>query len=99
MSEKRLVVVEWLDAACDNSWRSHGEEKGFEPVPVKTVGWLFHENERVVVIVGTDTGDQFNQSIIIPKEGIVSMKGVHDEQGMGVSGDGTGSGDADVLDV
>jgi hypothetical protein len=75
----------------------HGEEKGFEPVPVKTVGWLFHENERVVVIVGTDTGDQFNQSIIIPKEGIVSIKGVQD--GMGVSGERDGSGDADSLNV
>jgi hypothetical protein len=98
MSERRLVIVEWLDAACDNSWRMHGEEKGFEPVPVKTVGWLFHENEQVVVIVGTATDDQFNQSIIIPKEGIVSIKGVHDE-GMGVSGDGIGSGNADSLNV
>jgi aryl-alcohol dehydrogenase-like predicted oxidoreductase len=84
--EKRLVRVEWLDAACDNSWRMIGEEKGFQSVPVTTVGWLFHENERVVVIVGTATEDQFNQSIIIPKEGIVSIKGVHD--GVGVSGDG-----------
>lgn len=73
--DKRIVMVEWKDAACDSSWQSAGTI--FKVVTCWTVGILGHEDEEVITILGTmaETGD-FNQSMTIPKVCITSMEDI-----------------------
>lgn len=73
--DKRLVIVTWQDAACDNSWRTG--DTVIDPSICWTAGWLYHESPECIMIVGTiaDGGD-FNQSMTIPAGMITSMKDV-----------------------
>jgi hypothetical protein len=64
--DKRLVAVEWLDAACDGGW----QDEGHIPTVVQcsTVGWLWHEDEKYIAIVCTVSEDGgINQTMAIPR--------------------------------
>jgi hypothetical protein len=75
MSEvKRLVLVEWMDACCNSGWQDDGTV--IAPVKCFTAGWLWHEDELSVMIVGTMQDDcgAFNQTMVIPKGMVLTTK-------------------------
>jgi hypothetical protein len=73
--DKRLVMVEWLDAACNASWQDDGAI--LPTVKVWTAGFLTHEEEAFVMISGSVSEDGgFNQTMSIPRGMLVSMKDV-----------------------
>lgn len=73
MTNKRLVIVEWLDAACDSSWQT--EPTQFVPAKVTTVGWLWQEDDEIVVVVATVGDDgSFNQTMAIPRGMVTSIR-------------------------
>jgi hypothetical protein len=75
MSDKRIVAVEWLDAGCDSAWQGAGSL--VTPVTCWTVGWLWHEDESMVLIVGTcNAAGDFNQSMAIPRGMVLTLKDV-----------------------
>jgi hypothetical protein len=73
--DKRLVIVEWNDAACEGSWQSHGTI--FTPVKVWSIGLVQQDDEDVIALAGTttETGD-INQIIVIPKGMVVSVEDI-----------------------
>jgi hypothetical protein len=75
MTDKRLVIVEWTDAACDASWQNEGTI--LTPSKVYTAGWLLHEDAEHIMVAGTiaQSGD-FNQTMTIPASMVTSMKDV-----------------------
>ena len=64
-TDKRLVIVEWIDAGCDSSWQNEGTV--LTCPKVWTSGWLLHQDEETVMIGATvcANGD-FNQTMTIP---------------------------------
>jgi hypothetical protein len=73
MTEKRHVIVEWLDANCDSSWQP--PDHIIEPAKCFTCGWVQHENKIFIQIAGTVAEDgNYNQSMTIPRGMVVSIK-------------------------
>lgn len=50
--DDQLVLVSWLDAWQDqeNFATKHGIVSTHDPMPVQTIGWLIHEDERGVSV-------------------------------------------------
>lgn len=78
MDGKRLVIVEWLDAACNSSWQDAGTV--ITPVKIWTAGFLLHEDEGHVMVSGSVSEDGgFNQSMTVPRGMVTSIKDVLSE--------------------
>ncbi len=79
MTNKKLVMIEWVDSHSGRGWQSLGElEEAAEPLYCMSVGWLIKETEQCKVIVphisGEENGDIILQGcgdITIPKKAIV----------------------------
>jgi hypothetical protein len=74
MIEKRHVIVEWLDACACNSWLGSGDIQ--TPSQVFTTGWVHHESDEFIQIVGSYVAEDgsYNQSMSIPRGMVVSIK-------------------------
>lgn len=73
--DKRLVCVEWKDAAVGNSWENAGTT--FKSTMVWSVGLLWEDNDEILTLVGTvaENGD-FNHYITIPRPNVVSIEDI-----------------------
>lgn len=72
MTDKRHVVVTWLDASCDSSWQDPGTI--LTPTKCFTTGWLLHEDEGALMIAATMSEDGgFNQTMTIPRGMVLEM--------------------------
>lgn len=82
MTDKPLVLIEWLDSHSGNGWQNIEELEGkAEPLYCRSVGWLIKETEHCKVIVphisGEENGNIILQGcgdIIIPTKAIVKEK-------------------------
>lgn len=62
-----VVAVHWEDAEADHEWYSRAEltEK---PMPIiKTYGLLVRDDDKAVVIAGSENGGKYGDCTIIPK--------------------------------
>lgn len=73
--ELKAVIVEWEDASAESGWRSM--EGPFTLSNCLTIGWLIHEDAKMVVIAGSfdPANVHVNQIMMIPRGMVVSMKG------------------------
>lgn len=73
--DRRLVLVEWKDAACDSSWQS--PPATFSPAMCWTIGLIIQDDDDVLALAGTitESGD-FNQVMIIPRGMITSVEDI-----------------------
>ena len=75
LTGKRIVIVEWFDALCENGWQGAGTK--FKAMHCRTIGFLEQEDADVVAIAGTIAEDGgTNQIMTIPKGMIISMEDV-----------------------
>ena len=64
-TDKRLVIVTWIDAGCDASWQNEGTV--LTCPTVYTAGWLLHQDSETIMIGATVcTNGDFNQTMTIP---------------------------------
>lgn len=74
---KKLIRVEWYDHCSYNGWLNHNvaddwcEEK---PIICITVGWLWYEDSKKLVIAQTITPNQVSELQKIIKSDIVHRK-------------------------
>jgi hypothetical protein len=68
-----LVEITWDDASSDAGWQEIKSIK-FEPQVVISIGFLFAENRKYVIIGHTYSGDDFVGWLQIPKGMIISRK-------------------------
>lgn len=76
-----LVVIEWEDSqGCPQGWQLF-EDVSFEPVTIRSVGWVLRENRGSVMLaphVGRVGGDE-NQGqgiMVIPKRCILNRTAI-----------------------
>jgi hypothetical protein len=73
--DRRLILVEWKDAACDSSWQS--ADTSFKPAMCWTIGLVVQDDEEVLAIAGTITeGGDINQVMIIPRGMVTSIEDI-----------------------
>ena len=69
------VLVTWLDAVSEDAWTDLNEAMALEPATQVTLGYLIHEDSRVLVIAASY--DKQNNAVAsfyaIPKSWIVSV--------------------------
>lgn len=73
MALKRGTAVEvtWLDAEAQSGWGAIREVRD-KPVPVKSLGFVLHDNDEAIVLAG-DVGEKLtededvNRTMIIPR--------------------------------
>ena len=53
----RLVTVFWRDATQFLGWFSPEEAKEQEVEPIASVGYLVHQDDKVVILAQTDSDD------------------------------------------
>jgi len=65
MSDKQLVLVEWVDSHSGRGWRDLDElDDVAKPLFCRSVGWLMAETEQCKVIVPHISGEE-NLDIMI----------------------------------
>jgi hypothetical protein len=63
-----IVEVEWGDAHHAPGWLNPAdEEAALKPLPTRSVGYLFKENDEVIVLVETQNDGQLGGPHTIPK--------------------------------
>jgi hypothetical protein len=70
------VIVEWLDASFAEIQAPQTESHQFEPITMRSIGFLFAEDYNKVVICQDDMGDTGRQLLIIPRCSILNIKDV-----------------------
>jgi len=72
----KIVIVTWLDSVTASGW----EDKDFvpdKPVTVETMGFLHTDGaDHVIVAQSRASNGQFCSYISIPREAILSIKGL-----------------------
>ena len=78
MTDRKLVLVEWIDACSEEgNWEclSCLEDEDLGYTTCQTVGWLLKEDEKTVAIVSSITEHDSGCFIMrIPSVNVVSMK-------------------------
>ena len=71
----RLVEVCWLDAAGGErqGWRTLESMKAMLTHECRSVGFLLHKTDQVVILVPHVTGDQGDGEIVIPAPWVASI--------------------------
>ncbi|MFA5377142.1 MAG: hypothetical protein WC455_15430 [Dehalococcoidia bacterium] len=72
----KSVIVEWLDASFAEIQANSHDAAQFEPITMRSVGFLFAENDNKVVICQDDLGDTGRQLLVIPRCSILRVKEV-----------------------
>ncbi|MBM3597360.1 MAG: hypothetical protein FJX35_04050 [Alphaproteobacteria bacterium] len=70
-SDMRLVLVEWLDAAggSRSGWKPIADMGRDLPARCRSVGWVVHEDERLIVLVPHLARDgDGDGEIVIPRD-------------------------------
>lgn len=72
----KLVEICWIDATGADAWSTEKELKDVSLTPVKTVGYLFREDETSYLLTMTwdDERENFGAYICIPKGMITSVR-------------------------
>lgn len=71
-----LVQIKWFDAYADHpKWTSFDEYDGVHDMEITTVGYLFYEDKRYVVVAqNISNNESFVHTMTIPKSWIMSRK-------------------------
>ena len=78
----RLIYVEWLDSfGCSSNWSEINNDANIEPNICKSVGWVYFESKKCIVIIPHLSDENHAHSkphgcgdMTIPKAAIVKMK-------------------------
>lgn len=73
----KKIEVEWLDSEILSSWQSYDAADNFSKADIvvcRSTGYLFLEDERVVVLVQSYNSDNVSEMIKIPKFSIRKRK-------------------------
>ena len=72
----KVVEISWFDANARGGWSSREDYMMHSIAPVLTVGYLFKQTDKEVMVVGTQGADfdDVNGAIAIPLSWIVKMK-------------------------
>ena len=74
-----MVCVTWLDAETEEGWTDIDEaikDKADAPTTCKTMGFLLHNDDKVVTIVGSINEYQYGEVTKIPKGMVIKIEGV-----------------------
>jgi len=70
----RSVVVEWLDAHYEEALGSIQLAQTFEPMVIKSSGWLVVDDDKMVVLARDQyIGDSLRHFLIIPKACVIDV--------------------------
>jgi len=70
MTDRRLVLVIWLDACSVGSsgrWVSATDLDNLQPVLAQSVGWIYRETPEDIVLFSHDCVDDLGGEICIPR--------------------------------
>lgn len=69
------VLAVWVDAVSEDSWTDLPEAKDLELHTIHTLGFLFHEDERRILIAANWDVDRdgVSQYIAIPKSWLIQI--------------------------
>jgi len=64
----KIVSVKWVDSREDSGgWDFKDGLEQLKPVYVRSVGFLFADNDDFITLVQSDSSDQINGMITIPR--------------------------------
>ena len=70
----RVVAVHWEDAEADHDWYSAADLAEKEPPIIKTYGLLVRDDDKAVVIAGSENGGKYGDCTIIPRSLVRKME-------------------------
>lgn len=76
MTERRLVVINWIDPASiatTGRWGDKADLDTVTPASCVSVGWVHRDDVDNIVIYSHDAGDQVGGDFCIPHRCIVSI--------------------------
>ena len=74
-----MVVCTWLDAETDGGWHDRDEidaTKHTTPTTCQTMGFLLHNDDKVVTLVGSINEYEYGEVTKIPKGMVIKIEGV-----------------------
>jgi hypothetical protein len=74
VKDKRVSVI-WHDAASHSmGWAPRRAAASYSPYVVESIGWLLRNDRKAVVVAQTKHGEQFSDTIDIPRGMVRKVK-------------------------
>ncbi len=68
MTQPKLLLIEWIDAATTTGWFPNADEAN--PAYVWSVGFLAEENNKFIKIAQSISGGDFGDITVIPLDSV-----------------------------